>query len=735
MSAADKGLAIVVRECDERTAPACVALLQEIFPGHDIHRVSARPFSATLRLSLEKGLAAGRAWTLCIDADVLALPELPDLLREARQSAEHVFEIQGLVYDKLMMAPRAAGNHLYRTRLLEQALSLIPTEHSLRPETDMIDAMADLGYPWRQSRAVVGLHDFEQSYADIYAKAALHARKHRYLLPLYRPLWQMLAVLDDDYRVALLALDDDASRTGQPAASRSEYEAEAAGAAARLQLAEKPPLAVTLSPNALHSLQAASVPTGEAGILSRRIASLTERWILEQGHALPPRDDAALTSDPRPLAVLVCANAYPQFDVCAQSVGGGMEVRAALFARGLAAGDRWRVKFVVGDFGQPFETRLEGIDFHIYQPTYRKAGRNVFPRLHKRRWFPALNLDRRDLDLLWQIPLIAAWLALPSLFFPRFWRSLQPDLVCCFGNNALSAEVIADCQRAGIRTALCIASDKDISADYRPGNRERNHHGMPKWKGHYSVANADCIIVQTEAQREALRQRFGREAALVRNPVHVSPEDPQYWLPRRERAYVLWIGRTDDYNKRPMLFLELARACPGIDCVMIVSRTDNGIFSALQRSCPTNLRIIEHVPSHEIWDYLRRARVFVNTSEFEGFPNTFLQSAVTGVPIVSLNVDPDSMLSRHGCGICADGDAESLKAAVLHLWEDDVRADELAGNCLRYALEQHKARARVAELTACFDSCLGAPKPASHPWWTIYRRLFSGRVTGRGDQT
>ena len=76
---------LIVRECGERTVESCVTLLADIFPGQQIDRVSERPFSAALRTSLEQGLAAGRAWTLCIDADVLVLPALRSFITEAKK--------------------------------------------------------------------------------------------------------------------------------------------------------------------------------------------------------------------------------------------------------------------------------------------------------------------------------------------------------------------------------------------------------------------------------------------------------------------------------------------------------------------------------------------------------------------------------------------------------------------------------------------------------------------------
>lgn len=701
MNTGHTDVTIIVRECGERTAEACVGSLQQMFPAQPVFRVGAQPFSVTLRQALEKGLTEGRPWTLCMDADVLPLPELHDLMDAAKALPDDVFEVQGLVFDKLLTAPRAAGNHLYRTRLIEQALPLIPTGANMRPETAMIEAMAAAGFSSHQSHLLVGLHDFEQSYHDIYAKACLHGLKHRFLLPLFRPLWQMLAHQDGDYSIAIQALRDADNAKMAPTISRQEHTHDAAQALNAIDLKEKPPYVRHPGHQELMVMMQAVAARGEAHSLSRQIASVIERGTFPDNVPDPQGLISAAASHPR--TIFVCGNAYPLFDFTTPPAGGGMETRAALFARGLSETGRWSVGFVVSDFGQDFLTCHEGIDFHIYQSVFRRAGRNVFPRLRKRRWFPVLNLDRRDLDLFWQIPMIATWLALPALFFPRFWRQLKSDVVCCFGNNERSAEVIADCRRAGIRTILCIASDKDLSPDYRPDNRQPNHYGMPKWMGHYAITHANCIIVQTATQQTALRLHFDRASTLIRNPVHAFPDDPHAWQPRPQREYVLWIGRTDDYNKRPMLFLQLACECPGIDFLMIASRTDDACFRALEQSRPANLHIVEHVPAHEIHGYLQYARVLVNTSRFEGFPNTFLQAAVTGTPIASLEVDPDGMLSELGCGICAEGDTARLKAAVLALCDDDGLAEHRARTNHRHVLERHAAEDRIAEFSACLE--------------------------------
>lgn len=430
-----------------------------------------------------------------------------------------------------------------------------------------------------------------------------------------------------------------------------------------------------------------------------------------------------------PAVALVCWNAYPLFDPAVPSRVGGMETRAALFARGLARSGRWRVQFVVNDFGQPDTVRHEGIEFRLYQPLHRRASENVNPRFAKRRWFPSLGLDRRDLALAWQLPLLQLYRLLPAWLFPLFWRRRRPQAVCCFGNNALSAQVIADCARLGIPTVLCIAADSDLAPEYRPGDSGVNDYNTPNWMAHYALENADRVFVQTESQLRALESRFHRRGELIRNPVDISAEDPARWPARGTREFVLWIGRSDTFHKQPLLMLELAKRCPDLPCLMILNRTHADVFERVLAERPANLTVVERVPHGEIWDYYRRARVFVSTSAYEGFPNTFLQCAVAGVPVASLSVDPEGVLARHGCGLLAGGSLDKLEQDVRALWSDAERAGRQALTFHRYALEHHGLDSQVGRFEALLKQAIEAPLRAPPlPWW----RRPTRRLVRRG---
>jgi len=209
----------VIRSVGERTERLCRALLASQVPEGNIHRVCASPFTEALRRTFQVAVEAGRPWTFVVDADVLVRPgALRELLAQAVAAGDSLFEIEGRVLDKFLDSPREAGNHLYRTAFMPAALDLIPGPfEELRPETSVKGAMRARGYECRVLETVVGLHDFEQSYRDIYRKCFVQGKKHAGRVRTLVPLWEYLAADDADFTVALRAFNDGSSYAGSVA--------------------------------------------------------------------------------------------------------------------------------------------------------------------------------------------------------------------------------------------------------------------------------------------------------------------------------------------------------------------------------------------------------------------------------------------------------------------------------------------------------------------------------------
>lgn len=279
---------VILRECGERTADSAHQLLGQLFEPTQLHRVHEVPFSKAVRTSFEIGLQAARPWTLCIDADVLVYERgLRELLAVAALQDSRVFELQGFVGDKFFGTFRPAGNHLYRTEHLPAALQRIPAEGTTtRPEHTTIVAMRETGLVDVQLPSIVGIHDYEQHFTDIYRKCFLQAHKHVWMQAFLVDRWQRLSAEDDDFRIALAAWQAGLAHTGQVLVDKRFGSDGFAQFSKQQQLQEKQALpATTWSPGevarAVHQL----LDCAEPGLIQQQSLQLQHFFVAPR---LPP---------------------------------------------------------------------------------------------------------------------------------------------------------------------------------------------------------------------------------------------------------------------------------------------------------------------------------------------------------------------------------------------------------------------------------------------------------------
>jgi glycosyltransferase involved in cell wall biosynthesis len=197
---------------------------------------------------------------------------------------------------------------------------------------------------------------------------------------------------------------------------------------------------------------------------------------------------------------------------------------------------------------------------------------------------------------------------------------------------------------------------------------------------------SDLVVVQHEGQKEELARLFGKEG-VVRPSAHTMPARRS----AEARSFFLWVARCEPW-KQPDLYLDIARSLPGEEFVMICPPSqERGLFDSVRERAARlpNVHFHEYVPHREIGAYFRRAKAFVNTSRKEGFPNTFVEAAGEGTPVLSLTVDPDGVLEAHGFGKAFGGDTGGLLSYLAHLQTEGGEWDRLSKNARAYALRHH----------------------------------------------
>lgn len=366
---------------------------------------------------------------------------------------------------------------------------------------------------------------------------------------------------------------------------------------------------------------------------------------------------------------------------------GGAEVRSAMFARTLAQRPEHEVSFVLGSFRPRAPESVDGIRVHFLRTPRRSRDRSSGLALC---WqWPADMIRKLAQDIHARLPVTPR----PWPFFNR----LDADTLLCFGMQSPMINAIASARHSGKKSILFLVQDLDDDFPSTSLNRYplKQIRDM-QWR-RWAVEHADCIVAQSTSQQETLRSRFGRESALIRNPIRISSHDPPQ-PPDVPPNFALWVGRSDHRGKRSDLCLELIRRNPQIPFVVVMNPCSDHDAAELEQLRRNNVVLLRRVPFDAIDPYYRHARVLVNTSQREGFPNTFLQAARWGVPIVTWQVDPDGILTRHGCGRTAGGCMDSLSELLNRLWQPSPEREAISQAGKNYVRRFHGLDERVAEL-------------------------------------
>jgi len=360
----------------------------------------------------------------------------------------------------------------------------------------------------------------------------------------------------------------------------------------------------------------------------------------------------------------ISPRSYSIFNPVTKQVFGGSELRAYLLGSRLAKTGKFQV------------------DFMVFNPTKRQ--KEVF----------------EDITVYSEIRKLSSWQSLQAWLTPRMnkrkmlekcqtqvYQKIDANLYIAFGVGVHTFYTFSKLNSLNKTKMLFLGHDEDLSEKYYEGSTYRNRHGYLGDQCWQAIQMADYFVAQTDFQAGLLKERFGKEAFVLRNPIDlgnkVSPSVPD------EEKFILWIGRSNRV-KRPEIMIEIAKRMPGFQFVMIMNQRDKEIHNKIYAAKPENVTIHDFIPIDKIEQFFANAKLFVSTSEGEGFPNTFLQAGKYGVPVVSMQINPDNFITRYQCGTVTGDDIDCLEKSIKELLSGFSEKYQIyAENITEYVKSQH----------------------------------------------
>ena len=282
----------------------------------------------------------------------------------------------------------------------------------------------------------------------------------------------------------------------------------------------------------------------------------------------------------------------------------------------------------------------------------------------------------------------------------RTLQAIDADVYLHAGAGVEVGAYALICRLLRRRFVFVVASSADLA-------KERGLvQGPLRWLYPLGLRLAHALVCRTDEQLTALRDQYARQGMVIRTGHALPTQDAAMLV---AKSTILWVGRMHPL-KQPELFLDLAERLPKERFVMVVSRdeTHTKLLQGIRNRAGRlpNLSLLEDVPWNQIARFFEEAKLFVNTSTYEGFPNTFVQAALHGVPILSWTVGPDKVLTQRRIGLCAGGSFERLAAALESLCADGPWRVELGRQAIAYAREHHDLRRAADEFKSLCRSMM-----------------------------
>ncbi len=279
-------------------------------------------------------------------------------------------------------------------------------------------------------------------------------------------------------------------------------------------------------------------------------------------------------------------------------------------------------------------------------------------------------------------------------------RTIAPDVIYQRVGGAYTGIAGHYASSSGCRMVWHIASAMDVSPGRVSISPDLVSDYVEKRALEYGIRRADSIIAQTAEQADLLARNYGRRPTAIIPNFHPTPAGE---ISKGDGVTVVWIANLKPL-KRPELYLDLAEELGSIAGVrfLLAGRGNDGrwcrrVMRRIRETSP--VEYLGELAQEEVNELLERADILVSTSEVEGFPNTFIQAWMREVPVVSLDLDPDGVLTRECIGIRSAG-FRQMVADTKRLIQDGEMRRSMGRRAREYALAHHSPgnAARIVEI-------------------------------------
>lgn len=263
----------------------------------------------------------------------------------------------------------------------------------------------------------------------------------------------------------------------------------------------------------------------------------------------------------------------------------------------------------------------------------------------------------------------------------RILSHVKPDLILIRGAQRVCYPLSVISRFFGSKLILFGASD----VNFIPGKANVGNTVNIKLYERAVKNSIDYIVTQNSAQSQSLRKYFNRDSLVIPN---IWSSDISLTHFDEKKYDVIWVSNFRRL-KRAEWVIYAAQHLPQFNFIIVGGSNDDAYYNEIRDDADklNNVEFIGARSLNETSQLISASKILLCTSEYEGFPNTFLQAWSSNVPVIS-TVDPNNIIIEHSIG-CRINSKDDLIDCITMLLNDSSLYQSIAGNIRDYFETAH----------------------------------------------
>lgn len=260
---------------------------------------------------------------------------------------------------------------------------------------------------------------------------------------------------------------------------------------------------------------------------------------------------------------------------------------------------------------------------------------------------------------------------------------VNPEIIIFRGAKRLLYPLSIIAHKFNSKVILQGASDVNFESDKATVGNDINRRLYER-----SLTRIDYFICQNVYQATTLKENFHRESVIIPNIWGQTSASQNLRLPDVD---VVWVGNFRRLKRAEWLY-EAAENLKQVKFAIAGGAANLDYYKSMEKKASSlqNVSFLGKISINDSNALIKKAKILVCTSEYEGFPNTFLQAWSSGIPVIS-TVDPSGIIKKYSLGIVVSCTRELVETIKL-LLDREKLYEALQQSVKKYFASHHSAQ-------------------------------------------